>query len=146
MPDYSDKKFCFRFVKRILILLCVSITGFITVSFLAVNTGCSALDYAVYAEENETGEPEENEDKELVITVVERREAVEIEESEIPLAASPATPNRSGTRHALLAGILLLCSIAYTACSIVFERRLYRLRMKAADEEYAMMKQKETDL
>lgn len=144
MLNHYDKQSSYRFMKRLMILLCVSFLCFLGSSFLSAHLEYSPL--TVYAEGEEPSETEDTEEKRLVITVVESREATEIEENEIPLAASPATPNRAGTRHALLACLLLLCSLIYTLYTIVTERRIYRLRIKAADAEYELMKQKDPNL
>lgn len=143
MLNHSDKQSNYRFMKRLALLLCASFLCFVGSTFLSAGSEHSPLGLAVYAEGEEPFETEDPEEKKLVITVVESREAMEIEENEIPLAANPATQNRAGTRHALLACVLLLCSLIYTLYTIVTERRLYRLRIKAADAEYALMKQKD---
>ncbi len=94
--------------------------------------------FTVLAEEENEGE----EEKTLVITVVERTEAEDIEENEIPLAAYSDTEERAGTRHAMLAGLMLAGVIAYTVYFVSYDRKLYDLRLEAAEAEYQAMTEK----
>ncbi|MBQ9152809.1 MAG: hypothetical protein IJ130_03245 [Solobacterium sp.] len=89
----------------------------------------------VRAEETDDDE----EEKTLVITVVESTEAEDIEENEIPLAAYSNTEERAGTRHALLAGLMLAGVIAYTAYFVSYDRKLDNLLLEAAEADYPAM-------
>ena len=85
-------------------------------------------------------ETETTSEKQLVITVVEDIPAMDIEENEVPLAAFPDTAGRSGTRHAVLMGLVLACVLAYVIYMGRYEKKLAVLRHKAARAEYDMLK------
>lgn len=76
-----------------------------------------------------------DDERELVITVVEEIPAEEIEESEVPLAAFPNSGHRSGTRHLLLMSLTLAAVIAYVWYFTLYEKRLSLLRAEAARAE-----------
>ena len=82
--------------------------------------------------------------KEIVIEVEEDIPAMDIEEQEVPLAASPNTHTRSGVRHAVLMGVFLAGAIGYAGYFTRYDKKLFRLRKEAAGLEYqAMMRKKE---
>ena len=68
----------------------------------------------------------------LIVEVVEDIPAYEIEENQVPLAAYPDTPARSGVRHTAMMGLVLAAVIGYVVYFHRYEARLFRLRQEAA--------------
>ena len=71
----------------------------------------------------------------LIVEVVEDIPAYEIEENQVPLAAYPDTPARSGVRHSAMMGLVLAAVIGYVVYFHRYEARLFRLRQEAAQAE-----------
>jgi len=71
----------------------------------------------------------------LIIQVVEDIPACEIQENQVPLAAYPDTPARSGVRHSALMALVLAAVVGYVIYFHRYENRLFRLRQDAAMAE-----------
>ena len=84
------------------------------------------------------------EPKKLIVTVVEEIPADEIEEDDVPLADFSETGKSipDGTRHILLMSTLLMLVAMYVFYFVQYERRLGKLRWKAAEAEYAWRAQR----
>ena len=111
----------------------------------AVQTGMDVQAEETAAEEM-TGADQAEERRQLQITVVEDIPAMDIEESPVPLAALPNTRAKSGMRHALWMGGLLIAVIVYAAYFSVYDRRLYGLRREAAGMEKKLMNLRRTGI
>lgn len=77
------------------------------------------------------------EEKTLVVTVVEEIPVEEIEDDDVPLASFGDTGKGvpDGTRHTILAGALLLAVALYVVYFVAYEKRLGALREEAAEAE-----------
>ena len=80
------------------------------------------------ASETDPGET----DRTLIVQVVEEIPAYDIEENQVPLAAYPDTPARSGVRHGAMMGLVLAAVIGYGVYFRRYDARLLRLRQEAA--------------
>ena len=75
----------------------------------------------------------------VTITVVEEIEAMEIEDLEVPLAAMPDSPARTGVKHIAWMSLVLAAVLFYVFYFSRYEKRLFQLRRAAANAEYEAM-------
>ena len=90
---------------------------------------------AIFAEESG------QEQKHLVIKVIEDEELMDIEDEDIPLSfySEGSAQDRSGTRHLILMSLMLACVIIYVIYQTVNEKKLIELRKRAAGAQYRRM-------
>ena len=128
----TDQKRTFRMgIKAAMLLLSVLLMAGYVVP-VGADTLPEEMAEEVYSVDSDSDAGRTEEHRQLEITVVEDIPAVEIEESEVPLAALPNTQVRNSVRHAFWMGALLLAVILYVVYFSVRDRRLYQLRREAA--------------
>ena len=85
----------------------------------------------------------DEEEGELVITVVEEIPAEDIYDEEVPMAALPYSANQNGTRHLLMMSALLVLAFGYVGYFSHYEKKIDHLKQMVIEEEEKLMQERE---